>query len=116
MAFDDDRVTFGFNRADAEALAKSIGGADAEFREGRPRSNGLAGRVFVTPSGGIPARSGALLGSATCTRYTVSGGTRASTSDTVTVYNDFTSAIGGSVDIVAIRVDGIWLAIAEDCP
>lgn len=73
------------------------------------------GRVFVTPSGGIAARSGATLGSATCTHYTVTGGTRASTSDTVTVYNDFTTAIGGSTDIVAIRVDGIWLAIAEDC-
>lgn len=40
MAFEDDRITFGFRRADAEALAKSIGGGDTEFPEGRPRGNG----------------------------------------------------------------------------
>ncbi len=72
-------------------------------------------RVFLTPGGGIPARSGATLGSATCTHYTVTSGTRASAATSHTVYNDFTSAVAGSTDIVAIKVNGIWLAIAEDC-
>ena len=115
MAFEDDRKTFGFNRADAESLTKMIGVGDKEHPERKPRGGGGGGRVFVTPGGGIPARSGATLGSATCTRHTVTNGTRASTTDTATVYNDFTTAIGASTDIVAIRVDGIWLAIAEDC-
>ena len=95
MAFDDDRITFGFNRSDAESLTKMIGVGDTEHPERKPRGGGFGGRVFVTPSGGIAARSGATLGSATCTRYTVTGGTRASTSDTATVYNDFTTAISG---------------------
>lgn len=70
---------------------------------------------FVTPVGGIAARSGATLGSATCTMLTIAGGTRATTAATATVYNNFTSAVGGSVDIVAAKIDGVWSVIAEDC-
>lgn len=40
MAFEDDRITFGFRRADAEALAKSIGGGDTEYPEGKVRTSG----------------------------------------------------------------------------
>lgn len=37
--FDDDRKTYGFNRADAEALAKSIRLDEGEYIEGRVRSS-----------------------------------------------------------------------------
>mgnify|MGYP000504183545 CR=1 FL=1 len=46
MAFDDDRVTFGFNRSDAEALAKSIGGGDFEYREGKVRTTAGGSRLY----------------------------------------------------------------------
>lgn len=79
--------------------------------------SGSSGEVkfFSTGVGGIAARSGSTLGSATCTMLTVAGGTRATTSTTATVYNDFLTSIGASVDIAAAKVDGIWLVIAEDC-
>ena len=70
---------------------------------------------FVTPGGGIAARSGATLGSATCTLLSIADGTRSTTATTATVYNNFTSAVGGSVDIVAAKIDGVWSVIAEDC-
>ena len=72
-------------------------------------------KFFVTGGSGIAARSGSTLGSATCTMLTISGGTRSTTSTTATVYNDFLTSIGASVDIAAAKVDGIWLVIAEDC-
>jgi hypothetical protein len=111
--------TWGFQeRETAEQLKRMVGNVDAEYVEGKVRQSGAARtQVFFTPSGGIAARSGATLGSATCTRISVAGGTRAVTSKTETVYNDFTGgAIGGSVDIVAALIDGIWVAISEDCP
>jgi hypothetical protein len=40
--FDDDRKTYGFNRADAEALAKSIRLEDGEYIAGRVRGGGGA--------------------------------------------------------------------------
>ena len=113
-----DDSTYGFSKPDAEALLEKIGLRD-EIIQGRQRpvrgggSDGV--KFFVTGGGGIGARSGATLGSATCTMLTVAGGTRATTSTTATVYNDFLTAIGGSVDIAAAKVDGIWLVIAEDC-
>lgn len=85
------------------------------FTQSVGNSTGVQPRVYLTPLDGIAARSGATLGSAPCTRYTVTSGTRASTADTETIYNDFTTAIGGSTDIIAAYIDGIWVAIAEDC-
>lgn len=111
-----DEATYGFNRADAQELTTLIGGGDREYTEGVVRGSGLRLAVFVSPGGGIPARSGATLGSATCTRYTVAGGTRASTSQTATVYNDFGTAIGASRDIIAGFIDGVWVVMSEDCP
>lgn len=72
-------------------------------------------KMFVTPSGGIAARSGATLGSSNCTVLDVSSGSRSVTSITETVYNNFTSAVAGSTDIAAAKVNGIWVVIAEDC-
>jgi len=110
-----DDHTYGFSKPKAQAIDAQIGTKDVPYVEGKVRSGGDRLRVFVTPVGGIPARSGATLGSATCTLYTVTGGTRASTTTTTTVYNDFTTAVGASTDIVAAWINGIWVAIAEDC-
>lgn len=76
---------------------------------------GVATKVFLTPGGGIAARSGTALGSATCTIVTVAGGTRTVTAGTDTVYNDFLSSVSASVDVIAIKIDGIWIVQAEDC-
>lgn len=113
-----DNTTYGFNKPDAEELLQVIGGADETYIEGKIRGGGSQGSsaVFVTPVGGIAARSGSALGSAVCTRYTVTGGTRASASETQTVYNDFTTAINASTDVIATRINGIWVVVAEDCP
>lgn len=110
-----DETTYGFRKADAEALVQKIGNGQRSFRQGLVRGNSSVVRAFATPGGGIAARSGSTLGSATCTQLTLEGGTRATTTNSVTVYNDFTTAIGGSADIIATRIDGIWVAIAEDC-
>jgi len=114
-----DEHTYGFNKADASSLAEMIGSRDGEYREGVVRGQGSTASgetaVCVSHSSGIAARSGATLGSASCARLTISGGTRATTTNTITVYNDFLSGISGSVDIVVTKVDGIWLVIAEDC-
>jgi len=113
-----DNTTYGFNKADAEELITHLGTREETYREGKPRGGGAGGSVvcaFLAPAGGIPARVAATLGSATCTKLTIAGGTRATTAATYTVYNDFTSAVAGSVDIFAARVNGIWVAIAEDC-
>lgn len=114
-----DETTYGFNKHDAESLLRHVGGGDSEYLEGKVRggSNASAATIaaFVTPGGGIAARSGSTLGSATCTRLTLSGGTRATTTTTVTVYNNFLSAVGASVDIKAAQIDGIWVVLAEDC-
>lgn len=71
--------------------------------------------VFETPLGGIAAKSGSTLSSANCTLLDVSGGTRATTSTTVEVYNEFFGDISGGVDIIAAKINGIWIVIAEDC-
>lgn len=47
MAFEDDRITYGFNRADAEALAKSIGGGDTPVPERKPRGGSTSGKLYA---------------------------------------------------------------------
>ena len=110
-----DTTTYGFNKPDSLDLLQLIGNDDGEYSEGRVRGRQQPIAAFVTPGGGIAARSGATLGSATCTLLTLAGGTRATTSAAYTVYNDFLSAVSGSVDVMAARVNGIWVVIAEDC-
>jgi len=110
-----DEATYGFSKADAGDLVQLIGNVDGEHPEGRVRGGNSQIKHFAAPVGGIPARSGSTLGSATCTLLTIAGGTRAGTSTSHTVYNNFTSAVGASADIVAARINGIWSVIAEDC-
>lgn len=110
-------VTYGFNRNDASNLLRQLGQRDFELVpfEGEDQFPGVY--VAVTPSGGIPARSGTTLGTATCTLQQVSyAGTLSSTTRTVTVSNLSTTAVGGSAYIICQRVVGGGLvAVWEDC-
>ena len=60
-----------------------------------------SGRVFLTPTGGIPARTGTTAGSATCTLVTTNGTAMTTTTETQTIINVFGSAISGDVYITA---------------
>ena len=115
MGREKDEKTYGFNRADAEALAKSIGSDSSEFPEPRARP-GLQVGVFYTPSGGIPARSGTTMGSASCTRVSFDGATITATDGPADdVRNLGTEAVAGSSYIQCLFVDGTWLANWEQC-
>lgn len=107
-----------FTDADAKRIADTVlrvEGLTRELPQARETQPREVPSIFLTPGGGIAAISGSTLGSATCTRYTVTAGTLTATTETVTVYNLMSSAIGAAAYIVAIPVNGIWLAIAEDC-
>ena len=114
------------NRADIEATLELI-------RQPKPRTAGqkpgvriqprlTEGVLLLTPSGGIPARSGTQCGYADCTPYYVDADgievelqNNAGDSQTFTVYNWASSAIGGNTRVVAMRVFNQLLAVAEDC-
>jgi len=82
-------------------------------------------RIFLTPSGGIPARSGTTLGKATCTLYYLSfDGTDAtlaaaldaeSSGITATVFNMGLEAVNGSSYTQAVAINGLYVANWEDC-
>lgn len=63
----------------------------------------------------IAARSGSTLSSQSCTVYTATSGTLASTSSTITVYNLSTEAVAANAYIIAALISGIWIAVWEDC-
>lgn len=67
--------------------------------------------VYLTPGGGIPARSGATLGSATCTLLSVAGGIRAITASSRTLHNVSLTSIAANTDVIAVDCDGTLIAI-----
>lgn len=73
--------------------------------------------VAYTPSGGIAARSGSTVSSASCTVYDRSGSTisASSPSRSVAVYNLSTTAVAASVYIVATLTNIGYVAVWEDC-
>jgi len=119
MAGNDDS-TYGFNRDDAAAVLNMVGNVEVET----PGRRVIAGRGsggspllhFVSRSGGIPARSGLQMGSATVDVY-VSNSTGLLAADgEATVYNKSSNAFGGTRFGAAIKNDaGLWVAIFEDC-
>lgn len=71
---------------------------------------------FKSQGGGIPARSGTTLGSATCDHYNRVGTTLTASGRTVTIYNDSTTAFAASRHGVAGQDDNYGLvAIVESC-
>ena len=79
------------------------------------------GRIFRTPSNGIPGRSGTTLGSADCESYSIDGVELVRRKDpddqdlSETVLHLGTTPVGGSAYIQAKWIDGHWVADMEDC-
>lgn len=71
--------------------------------------------LAMTPSGGIAARSGTTVSSASCNFYKISGSTVSTATGTITVYNLSTTAVAGSKYIIAARAGGVHIAVWEDC-
>ena len=109
----DDKI-YGFNREDTIELINLIGNADAEFPEA-VGSKSVTGLVCVTPSGGIAARSGTTVSSATCVVWKRSSSTLSATSSSVTVFNLSTTAVAGNAYIVADPTNIGLVAVWEDC-
>jgi len=109
-----DEHTYGFNKADASSLLEGIGSRDGEYREGVVRGQGSTAslKLFLTPGGGIAARSSTTVSSATCTEYKIVGTTLTTNTNTQSVYNPWPVAIPASYYITAIKesVSGFWIA------
>jgi hypothetical protein len=71
--------------------------------------------VMKSPGGGIAARSGTTVSSATCTVWERSGTTLSAGTRTETVYNLSTTAVAATVFIVAELTNIGWVAVWEDC-
>ena len=111
----DDR-TYGFSKQDARELIDSIGGSGGDEMP-TPQPDGRHAIIVQTPGGGIPARSGATVGKATCTIFRVtSADALESTGVSVPVINLATEAVAGSVYGQAKRASGRWVLDYEECP
>ena len=76
----------------------------------------LVGFHAVAPSGGIPAKSGSTMGSATCTLQDCSSSGVLSNAGAATIYNPSTTAIAGSAAIIyMVNSAGLRVAIVESC-
>lgn len=115
---EDNRV-YGFSKEDANALVESIGVTGQESVE-RPqfavRMMPAYARHAVAPSGGIPAKSGSTMGSASCTLQKCNASGVLSNNGSGTVYNPSTTAIAANAAIVYIvNSAGLRVAIVESC-
>jgi hypothetical protein len=119
MATEDD-VTYGFNREQALELVGGLGQRDFNLRLYESGDSGTRSNEaihFVSPGGGIPARTTLTMGSASCDIYTCSsGGVLSDSGVNETVYNMASSAFAGTTHGIAMRnVAGLLVAIVEDC-
>jgi len=116
-----DNRTYGFSLNDAESLAGLIGGR-AEIIPGRQPvggggSSGEHGVIIKTPAGGIAARSGTTVSSASCDVFSIVGTTLTDTGNNIDVYNISISAVGASKYGLAKKeyATGKWVIDFEDC-
>jgi hypothetical protein len=72
---------------------------------------------FVSPVGGIPARTSLTMGNGSCDIYECNtSGVLSDSGNNETVYNMASSAIAGSTHGIAMRNDaGLLVAVVEDC-
>lgn len=82
---------------------------------GTSSGSGTAGIYFVAPVGGIPARSGTTVGSATCNVWSRSGTTIASAATTATIYNVSSTAVGASKYGWAAWDGSGYIVVVESC-
>ena len=81
-----------------------------------PNPHGREVGICMTPTGGIPARSGADAGSAECNVYYLgSDGELSDSGNKLTVWNMFSSDIGGDTYIQVSWVASMAVVSAEDC-
>lgn len=109
-----DQTTYGFEKQDALALLRHVGGGDDTYQEVRTRGGGND-RLFKTPGGGIPAATGSgpyTFGTAACTPVNPDGTVG---SGTVTITNIVNQAIAASVVIKAAKVGSIWVVDVASC-
>lgn len=72
-------------------------------------------RRVRAPVGGIPARSGATPGSATCTLCTYDGTTWAVGTETLLVKNDYATAVEALKLLWVTFWSGAWWVVTESC-
>lgn len=109
-----DENTYGFVKADADALVSMIGMGEEETPTRPPRQ--VMAIIIQTPAGGIPARVGTTVGKADCTIYRItSADVLESTGVEVSVVNLAASAVAGSVYGQAKRAAGRWVIDYEEC-
>jgi hypothetical protein len=98
------------------ALYEKDGVQVAAFRRDQEAGSGL--KMFIAPSGGITGRTGATMGSATCSVVeTDANGQLTTTGSTITVYNwaRFAACKNGDRYGVAGWINAAWCVVAEDC-
>ena len=110
----EDTNVWGFNKNDATQLLTVIGGEDVAYRENEPIYDGGSNvgiKLFQTPGGGIAARSGTTVSSATCTEFKLVSGTLTTNTMTATVYNPWPVAIPASYYITAVKesISKFWI-------
>ena len=115
--------TFGFRWATAKRL-KSIAGTDMEEVDPTGRKSRVEALLFLTPGGGIAARTGTgpwTPGVASCSRceYYLDSGTLkirvVSPTESIEVVNTVGVAIGASRLIQAKLINGRWTMDVDDC-
>ncbi len=119
-----DSRTYGFSLNDAESLAGLIGGR-AEIIPGRQPVGGGGGGgsssqhgvIIKTPVGGIAARSGTTVSSASCDVFSIVGTTLTDTGNNIDVFNISIFAVGASKYGLAKKeyATGKWVIDFEDC-
>ena len=115
---------YGFNEQSVAEHLKNIAKGGVSFS---PLSSPSVAFMYLTPSGGIPARSGTTLGKADCTPYwlAVDSSTGDCTLEVMqydgtdiedtTIYNASTTAVAGDSYIFAFECFNVLVAIWEDC-
>ena len=107
-----DNHVYGFSPEDADHLLQNLGRAEGESDRG---DTAPALLIAKAPSGGIAARSGSSVSSATCVVQAISAGVISATSISVPVYNLSTTAVGPDAYVVCAWAGGCLIAVWEDC-
>lgn len=120
-------MVYGFNERRIAEQLKRI--AEGQTNPSPANSPSVA-FMYLTPTGGIPARSGTTLGKADCTPYWLyvdnngdailevmqfDDGTTTSDMPDVTIYNPSETAVAEDTYIFAFECFDILVAIWEDC-
>ena len=102
-------------RKDEQAIRGIVFDGSGSFSQTAP-TNTAPAIYILSPGGGIPARVGTTLGSAVCTLYSRVGTALTATSNTLTIYNVSSSAVGGGKYGVAVADDANgYVVVVESC-